>query len=503
MKTFLWMKKRRMILLLDLMSTTIAWGIGIWFRFRWVLLPWQKNMYTMILFMLYLIWIVLYGVKRTRVSLFSLKSLDPAENVVNVFRGRLLLYVTGIFLLTMAGYFSMISRLMMFVIGFADVIIDLVLRFVLRAYQLRSVDHEKKNYHYLILTRKGLEAQARARLQDVLPADADVFGVALMHELGTVLPEGNGTLYNRVFLYFPGARREELSHYVALCRENHLTAQLCLYALGEDIPRNMIRSGHDYAVAEYLTMDDRQPVLGVNFVVSQVEAAAYYVTHSLKTLAGRYICFCNVHTTVMSGDDSEYAKIQNRAALTFADGEPIARIQRSKGFAGARRVAGPDFMDAVFSSPLDGSVSHFFYGSKPEPRELLQKNLMQRYPGIKIAGMISPPFRDLTPEEEERDIRQIRESGAGMVWIGLGAPKQEKWMAAHTNQFPGGRPGGGAGFDFYAGTIKRAPKWVSRIGLEWFYRLCQDPGRLLNRYVVTNTKFAWRILTGHFTKKEG
>ena len=143
---------------------------------------------------------------------------------------------------------------------------------------------------------------------------------------------------------------------------------------------------------------------------------------------------------------------------------------------------------------MDGRVSHYFYGSKPETLEMLKAELTRKYPGINIKGMYSPPFRALDSKEDEEVIRRINESGADIVWIGLGAPKQEQWMNAHKGRINGVMMGVGAGFDFHAGTIQRAPVWLQKIGLEWLYRLIRDPGRLLNRYLVTNNKFFWYLL---------
>lgn len=209
------------------------------------------------------------------------------------------------------------------------------------------------------------------------------------------------------------------------------------------------------------------------------------------SLSGEYICFSNVHTTVMAHDDPSYRDVLNGSALTFADGRPIAQRLRGEGFPGSVRVAGPDFMDAMFRATMDGKAGHYFYGSTQETIERLAAELPKRYPGIRIVGMVSPPFRPETPEEDAASVAAINASGADFVWIGLGAPKQEKWMAAHRGRVDGVMLGVGAGFDFYAGTVKRAPSWVQKIGLEWFYRLLQDPKRLANRYVVTNIQYMW------------
>ena len=166
-------------------------------------------------------------------------------------------------------------------------------------------------------------------------------------------------------------------------------------------------------------------------------------------------------------------------------------------FADARRVAGPDFMDAMFRSSMDGKITHYFYGASPETIRRLQECLPKRYPGIVIKGLYSPPYRPLTKEEDDAVMREINSSGADLIWIGLGAPKQEKWMASHEGKLHGIMFGVGAGFDFYAGTMRRAPKWMQRIGLEWLYRLLSDPRRLFRRYFVSNLQYLWAIYKPH------
>lgn len=132
--------------------------------------------------------------------------------------------------------------------------------------------------------------------------------------------------------------------------------------------------------------------------------------------------------------------------------------------------------------------------SKEETLELLYQKLTNNYPGIQIAGMYSPPFRPMTEEEDKAIIERINETNPDFVWVGLGAPKQEKWMAAHQGKIDGLMLGVGAGFDYYAENIKRAPMWMQKHNLEWVYRLVQDPKRLFKRYWNTNTKFIWNAM---------
>lgn len=234
-------------------------------------------------------------------------------------------------------------------------------------------------------------------------------------------------------------------------------------------------------------------ILGVRYVVANPVSAASYVYNHRQELQGKYICFSNVHTTVLANQDSSFAEVENTSAVTFPDGMPIARELRKRGFMGAQRVAGPDFMNDIFRMSMDGKIKHYFYGSKEETLEKLKARLEKRYPGICIAGMYSPPFRQMSEEEDHEAVGRINASGADFIWIGLGAPKQEKWMYSHMGKLNGVMLGVGAGFDFYADTIQRAPAWIQRIGMEWLYRLFQDPKRLFKRYFTTNIVFLWKV----------
>ena len=268
-----------------------------------------------------------------------------------------------------------------------------------------------------------------------------------------------------------------------------------------------VRSGivtdiEDYAAIPASVRNERFEVFGIKYAVARTEEAVFHVLSHLKDLSGKYICFSNVHTSVMGRENPEYKEVLNSSAFTFPDGNPIAKLQQKEGYIGAERVAGPDFMEHMFRDTTDGSVSHYFYGSSEETIEKLRKNLLDKYPGINIAGMYSPPFRALSEEEDKADVEMINSSGADIVWIGLGAPKQEKWMLAHKDKINGVMMGVGAGFDFHGGTIKRAPVWIRKIGFEWLYRLFQDPERLFKRYFVTNTKFICYLMKDSFSKKK-
>ena len=228
-------------------------------------------------------------------------------------------------------------------------------------------------------------------------------------------------------------------------------------------------------------------ILGVNIAVTNMAQTVQYIENNLEELGGKYICVSNVHTTVMAHDNPAYRNVQNSAAIALPDGKPLSVVSRKRGYTEAERVTGPDLMGELFAR--ENGLKHFFYGDKEETLQILQQKLKEKYPDIQIAGMISPPFRSLSQEEEKAYIQQINDSGADIIWIGLGAPKQENWMYEHQGMFQGVMVGVGAGFSYHAGLIKRAPEWMQKMSLEWLYRLMQDPVRLFKRYFTTNLKF--------------
>ena len=180
--------------------------------------------------------------------------------------------------------------------------------------------------------------------------------------------------------------------------------------------------------------------------------------------------------------------------MAIPDGGPLSSVGRKRGHKNMERTTGPSLMGEIFAVSVKKGYRHYFYGSKKETLELLYQKLTSNYPGIQIAGMYSPPFRPMTPEEDQEIVERINETKPDFVWIGLGAPKQEKWMVEHHGKIDGLMIGVGAGFDYYAGNIKRAPMWMQKSNLEWLYRLMQDPRRLFKRYLVTNTKFIWNAM---------
>ncbi len=216
-----------------------------------------------------------------------------------------------------------------------------------------------------------------------------------------------------------------------------------------------------------------------------------YIKDNIKQLSGDYLCVSNVHTTVMAYEDSNYRKIQNGGIMAIPDGGPLSSVGRKRGHKNMKRTTGPSFMEKILKISEQNGYRHFFYGSTPETLDKLIKKIKNNFPNIQIIDSYSPPFKQLTEEEEETIIKRINEANADFIWVGLGAPKQEIWMARHQGLVNGLMVGVGAAFDYYAGNIKRAPKWMQKCNLEWLYRLLQDPKRLFKRYIHSNIKFIW------------
>jgi N-acetylglucosaminyldiphosphoundecaprenol N-acetyl-beta-D-mannosaminyltransferase len=230
-------------------------------------------------------------------------------------------------------------------------------------------------------------------------------------------------------------------------------------------------------------------IIGVRINCINMGKTLIAIQDELKRKRSNYICVSNVHTTVMAYEDSYYRKIQNESFMSLPDGMPLSVICKKRGYKNTERVAGPDLMGEIFRISEEKEYTHYFYGSTEETLVKLKKKLTEKYPKLKIEGMYAPPFLESVREENPEIISNINRIGPDFLWVGLGAPKQEKWMYKQKGKINSLMIGVGAGFDYYAGNIKRAPKWMQNLSLEWLHRLIQDPKRLLKRYFTTNFKF--------------
>lgn len=205
--------------------------------------------------------------------------------------------------------------------------------------------------------------------------------------------------------------------------------------------------------------------------------------------ASRYVCLCNVHSVVTASKNNALRLAIEGADMATPDGMPLALLLRQAGFRGQPRVNGPDLMwkycelAALTRDPI------FLYGSSEQTLNRLSDNLRSTFPRLRIAGVHAPPFGALSDQEITASAAMINGSGAGAVFVGMGCPKQELWMAAQRGSINAVMIGVGAAFDYHAGTVARAPNWMQSAGLEWLYRLCSEPRRLWRRYFVTNSIF--------------
>ena len=238
---------------------------------------------------------------------------------------------------------------------------------------------------------------------------------------------------------------------------------------------------------------ERCTILNTNINVTNMEEVLSIFDNSLEEMRGDYICVANVHTTVMAFRDESYRKIQNESYMTLPDGKPLSMVSKRRGYENAGRVPGPDLMPKIFELSESKKYRHFFYGSTENTLQRLREKIEKKYPYLDIAGMYSPPFRKLSEEEDREIIKMINDAKPDFVWVALGAPKQEIWMAEHKSRINAVMIGVGAAFDFEAGTVKRAPKWMQELCLEWLHRIMQDPKRLIPRYVNTNLSFMWNV----------
>lgn len=236
------------------------------------------------------------------------------------------------------------------------------------------------------------------------------------------------------------------------------------------------------------------PIDVVDWQSSVARIAGWAAAHE-----SRYVCICNVHSVVTATQDREFADVIRGADMSTPDGAPVAWLIGKQRKCAQKRINGPDLMWRYLAEgEAQGPI--FLYGAADETLDILRSRLTREFPAVRIAGCYSPPFRPLTQDEDDHVVEMINDSGATTVWVSLGCPKQEKWMAAHRGRIRAVMIGVGAAFDYHAGTIKRAPLWMQKNGLEWLHRLASEPGRLWKRYLVTNSLFiflaARQLLSG-------
>ncbi len=237
-----------------------------------------------------------------------------------------------------------------------------------------------------------------------------------------------------------------------------------------------------------------QDVVGFPISTLPFEAQVSTIVEWTKAEASRVVCVSNVHMLMEGIWHSDFAQVLRGADLLTPDGMPLVWMARLLGKQTQERVAGMELMLSLCDQAQANGISIFFYGSRPETLSRIRQRLAEDYPALKVAGMHSPPFRSLSAEEDTAITQEINSSGAKLVFVALGCPKQETWMHEHREQIQGVMIGLGGAFSVYTGEQKWAPVWIRELGLEWLYRLLQEPQRLWKRYVTTIPPFLWLAL---------
>ncbi len=235
-------------------------------------------------------------------------------------------------------------------------------------------------------------------------------------------------------------------------------------------------------------------ILGVKVSATRMDETVRIIEDWITNREAQYVCVSGMHGVMECQRDERLRGIHNAAGLVTPDGMSLVWLCKLKGHQRVERVYGPDLMLALCERSPERGYRHFFYGSSPAVLEALAARLLARWPSLQVVGTYAPPFRSLSPQEDAQSVGQIIESRPDVVWVGLGTPKQERWMAEHVDRL--GAPvliGVGAAFDFNAGMKRQAPRWMQRNGLEWLFRLLSEPRRLWRRYLVSIPLFAYYL----------
>jgi N-acetylglucosaminyldiphosphoundecaprenol N-acetyl-beta-D-mannosaminyltransferase len=256
-----------------------------------------------------------------------------------------------------------------------------------------------------------------------------------------------------------------------------------------------------------MTLDSRD-VLGMRVDATSHEDASQRVVRWAHERRSAYVCVASVHMVMEAFDSEAFRRVVNGADLVTPDGRPLVWALKALGVKRASQVRGTDLTTRVIERAAHENVPIGLYGGTPELLESFGRILKARFPEIRVSCKIAPPFRPLTHEEDEAVTQKIVGSGARIVFVGIGCPKQENWMVAHKGRVPAVMLGVGAAFDFHTGRVRQAPRWMQTAGLEWVFRLMSDPRRLWKRYAKHNPRFVGLFLLQllglrYFSKDEG
>lgn len=239
-----------------------------------------------------------------------------------------------------------------------------------------------------------------------------------------------------------------------------------------------------------MTVPDKVAIVGTEISLTSYGEVLEILDTPPPAGRARTVAFCNVHSVIEARDDEDLAEALHGMDLATPDGVPLVWALRALGNAEQQRVYGPDLMELALRQGVDRGWTHFFFGSTEDTLARLVERAREMAPGIRIAGTLSPPFRPLTDHEVDDAVATIVSSGARQVWVSLGMPKQEKLIHGLRDRLPDcNLLAVGAAFAMHAGDVRQAPDWIQRAGMEWLYRLVQEPGRLWRRYARTNPRF--------------
>lgn len=239
----------------------------------------------------------------------------------------------------------------------------------------------------------------------------------------------------------------------------------------------------------------RVNILGVGVSAINMDQALATLEYWIQNRIPSYVVVCPVYTVMMCQQDNCFRSIVNRASMVTPDGMPLVFLSRWLGHRQVSRVYGPDLMAAFSARAAQKGYRNFYYGGADGVPDALAATLQKRFPGLSVAGTYSPPFRPLTPQEDQDIVAMINDANPDAVWVGLGSPKQDFWMAEHRDQLTA--PvliGVGAAFNFLTGQVRQAPRWMQRSALEWLFRLLMEPRRLWRRYLIYNPLFVTNVL---------
>lgn len=235
-------------------------------------------------------------------------------------------------------------------------------------------------------------------------------------------------------------------------------------------------------------------ILGMRVDCTSYDGAAEAILSLARSGRGTHVCIATVHMVMEAFDDEHFRTLVNSAALVTADGVPLVWTLRRRGLAQAQRVYGPTLTPFVCKRASEARMKVGFYGARPEVLAAMRGELQRRFPRLEVVFAQSPPFRALSDAEDAAVVSALLDSGVQILFVGLGCPKQERWMAAHREALPCVQVGVGAAFDFIAGAKRQAPGWIQDAGLEWVFRLLTEPRRLWRRYLHNNPRFIYQLL---------